>query len=148
MSDCDVWYQAGVIDWSAKEHPRSDWGKSYSTSQSDCSAVASVAFDEVVGETEATVEGKFLRYAADWEAATGHISSVRDLISHPSYRSIIDLGWDAVPFLLKDLQSNKRFWFPALFEITNVRPFDPRDANNSRRMTEAWISWGKKKKLI
>jgi|ERR1700682_1597044 len=90
----------------------------------------------------------FLRLASDWSENTRHISSASDLTSHPSYQEIIKLGWDVVPFLLNDLQQNKRFWFPALHAITKVRPFDPSDAGNSRRMTDAWVRWGKRKGLI
>jgi len=50
--------------------------------------------------------------------------------------------------MLNDLQNNRGFWFPALTEITGIRPFDLSDAGNSKRMVEAWVKWGKRKKLI
>ena len=90
----------------------------------------------------------FRQLSEDWSSETRHVSSVKDLTSHPSYQGIIKLGWDAVPLLLRDLQENKRFWFPALHAITGVRPFDKRDAGNARKMTEAWIVWGRKKGII
>lgn len=95
-----------------------------------------------------TVAERFKRLAADWSENTWHISSVDDLTSHPSYKKIVELGWDVVPYLLEDLRHNRRFWFPALGEITKLRPFDPRDAGDLERMTEAWVRWGKKKRLI
>ena len=76
-----------------------------------------------------------------------HVSSASDLINDKRYQEIIGLGWDVVPYLLTDLQQNKRFWFPALAAITGVRPFDPSDTNSPRRMTEAWVRWGKRKGL-
>jgi hypothetical protein len=94
------------------------------------------------------IEQHFRHLAEKWSAETGCVSSVSDLISHPSYQEIIKLGWDAVPYLLADLQKNKRFWFPALAAITKIRPFDPSDAGNGRRMTEAWVKWGRRKGLI
>lgn len=99
-------------------------------------------------EPEVSLGENFLRLAADWSDNTRHVSSINDLTSYPSYQEIIALGWDVVPLLLKDLQENKRFWFPALYAITKVRPFDPSDAGNGRRMTDAWIKWGKRKGLI
>jgi hypothetical protein len=111
-------------------------------------AVVSVVAEAAEPETAARIEKRFRALAADWSENTRHISSVNDLISHSSYQEIIKLGWDVVPFLLLDLQQNKRFWFPALHAITKVRPFDPSDAGNSRRMTEAWVTWGKRKELI
>jgi hypothetical protein len=70
------------------------------------------------------------------------------LINDRCYQEIIGLGWPAVPYLLNDLDRNKRFWFPALAAITGLRPFDSIDASNYRRMTEAWLRWGKRKELI
>lgn len=69
-------------------------------------------------------------------------------INRPAYRAIVNLGWDVVPFLLKDIQSKRGFWFPALAEITGIRPFDKSDAGNPRRMAQAWIAWGQKKGLV
>lgn len=147
MSECEIWYQPDAIDWSAKEHRRAYWGKSYSVPQSDCAA-PSVVVDEVVAESDATVEGRFLRLAADWEAEVHGVSSIDDLVRHRNYQEIIKLDWPVVPYLLKDLQANKRWWFPALYEITKLRPFDASDTGNFRRMSESWIVWGKRKKLI
>lgn len=99
-------------------------------------------------DAEQSLEERFQQLAADWSENTLHISSTSDLVSYPSYQEIINLGWEVVPLLLKDLQENKRFWFPALYAIAKVRPFDPSDAGNSKRMTEAWVKWGKRKGLI
>jgi len=97
---------------------------------------------------ELTLEQRFRRLADEWSRQTSTVSSVNALVSHPKYREIIQLGWSVVPYLLRDLQSKGDFWFPALAEITGIRPFDPHDAGKSRRMTAAWIEWGKKKGLI
>src|SRR5688500_11622538 len=67
-------------------------------------------------------EDLFKELADKWSRETEHISSVHELASHPSYRQIVRLGWSVVPFLLLDLQANQRFWFPALAEITGIRP--------------------------
>ena len=95
-----------------------------------------------------STEVKFHRLADAWSENSLHVSSVSDLINDPSYQQIIDLGWKALPYLLDDLQKRKRFWFPALAAITGVRPFDPGDLSNPRRMTEAWVKWGRRKGLI
>jgi len=95
-----------------------------------------------------TVKERFSRLADEWSRDTMHISSASDLINDKRYQEIIALGWDVVPHLLTDIQKNKRFWFPALASITGLRPFDPGDSSNPRRMTEAWVRWGKRKGLI
>ena len=96
----------------------------------------------------ANVEVRFHNLATEWLSEVGSVSSVDALTSHPKYRDIVRLGWDVVPFLLADLQQNRGFWFTALSEITGIRPFDPSDAGKSKRMTEAWINWGKRKGII
>ncbi|MGA9967316.1 MAG: hypothetical protein WBQ10_19120 [Terriglobales bacterium] len=96
----------------------------------------------------ASLPERFHQLADEWSRNTMHISSASDLINDKSYQEIIDLGWDAVKYLLIDLQKNKRFWFPALAAITGIRPFDPSDTNNPQRMADAWIRWGKWKGLI
>jgi PAS domain-containing protein len=101
-----------------------------------------------VAESEQTIEERFRKLADEWARETSTISSVDALVSHPKYQDIIRLGWDVVPVLLRDLQNNGDFWFPALAEITGLRPFDRRDAGKSIKMTAAWISWGKKRGII
>lgn len=96
----------------------------------------------------ATIEERFRLLADEWSEDTWHISSISDLTVHPNYRKIIDMGMDVVPLLLKDLQQKHRFWFPALSEITKLRPFDPKHTGDVAKMTEAWIAWGKKKRFI
>jgi hypothetical protein len=94
------------------------------------------------------VADRFRQLAAQWSEETSHVSSVTRATAHPNYLAIINLGWDVVPLMLQDLQNDKGFWYPALNAITGIRPFDPKDAGNSRRMTQAWMNWGRKKGLI
>jgi hypothetical protein len=94
------------------------------------------------------IEERFLRLADEWSRETGHISSTSDLINDARYREIVSLGWPVIPYMLNDLEHNRRFWFPALAAITGLRPFDPGDASNYRRMTDAWLRWGRRKGLI
>jgi hypothetical protein len=92
-----------------------------------------------------TIPTRFRRLADEWSREIGNVSSLTSMVSHPAYRQIIDMRWDVVPLLLADLQRNKRFWLPALHEITGIQPFDPSDAGNSKRMIDAWIRWGQNK---
>ena len=102
----------------------------------------------LLAEQQETIADQFYRLADEWEQETSSVSSVQAITSHPNYRKIVDLQWDVIPFLLRDLQKNKRFWFPALYEITGIRPFDRGDAGDSERMLEAWVKWGQKRKFI
>ena len=107
-----------------------------------------VAGEQAEVVTKESVKEKFFRLADEWSEAVRNVSSLTAMAAHSKYREIISLGWEAVPFLLADLRDNNRFWFPALAEITKIRPYDPRDVGNSKKMIDAWIRWGKKKNLI
>lgn len=94
---------------------------------------------------ELTVEERFLRLADEWEQEVSSISSLTAMVAHPKYREIVDLKWSVVPFLIGDLRRNRRFWLPALEEITGIQPFDSSDSGNTKRMVDAWVRWGKYK---
>jgi hypothetical protein len=98
--------------------------------------------------TPTNLQARFRKLANEWSSEVSNISSVGSLTSHPKYQEIVRLGWEVVPYLLADLQQNRGFWFTALNEITGIRPFDPSDAGKKKRMTEAWVKWGKRKGII
>jgi hypothetical protein len=105
-------------------------------------------FSSGVSVAPQTTEEFFRQFATEWQEQARFDSSTTDATNRPAYRAIVKLGWEVVPFLLKDVKNKKGFWFPALAEITGIRPFDKGDAGNVRRMAHAWIAWGKKKGLV
>ena len=70
------------------------------------------------------------------------------LMEHPAYRQIVGLGPSVLPLLLRDLAENRRFWFPALNAITGENPVPDDAAGEIGRMIEAWIEWGRERRLI
>ena len=90
-----------------------------------------------------SLEEKFARHAAKWHAETGFMSSVRDKALHRSYQRIIGMGQKAVPLILRDLRKSPDHWFWALHAITGVDPVPPSDRGRIRRMTDAWLRWGR-----
>jgi hypothetical protein len=100
---------------------------------------------KVVADDRPTTEHRFLQLASELSSETRNISSLTAIALHPKYRQIVDIGWDVVPHLIYDLQKNKRYWLPALAEITKLRPYDSADEGNSKIMIDAWVNWGKKK---
>jgi hypothetical protein len=140
----------GFGEWehpSARERVVAQWSADERTERLMQYLLGATTNRPTADDAEAVPE-RFRRLADEWSMETMHISSASDLINDKRYQKIIDLGWDVVPYLLKDLQTNKRFWFPALAAITGVRPFDTSEINNPRRMTEAWVKWGRWKGLI
>lgn len=86
--------------------------------------------------------------ATQWRNETAHISSLTRAVSHPAYYKIIGMGRAAVPLMLRRLREQPEFWFWALTSITREDPIPPDAAGNVRKMTKAWLDWGKGKGIL
>ena len=95
-----------------------------------------------------SLETEFREHAEKWARDTRFTSSTSSMIKHPSYQTIVAMGYDVVPLLLQDLRDNGRFWFWALTEITGDNPIDPADAGVIKNMTNSWLDWGIEKGLL
>jgi len=105
-----------------------------------------VSFHEpVISELEI----QFNELASKWKAETGVFSTTIDKINN-SYLDIIGLGKDALPFILKDMQTSKgtAHWHTALKAISKENPVPLEEMNKTKRIKELWIEWGKRKNLI
>ncbi len=92
-----------------------------------------------------TIEQRFRRLEAQWKADTEFLSDAGKIILHPAFQAIIALGPDVVPIMLRDLESRPSLWVWALPEITGAHPVAPTDGGNIRKMTDAWLKWGREK---
>lgn len=90
-----------------------------------------------------TVEDRLRRLEATWTAQVGHFSSPDVLRGHPAFQEIIGLGEAVVPLMLRNLEERPRLWVWALPEITGVNPVPASDWGKIRKMSEAWLRWGK-----
>jgi hypothetical protein len=91
-------------------------------------------------------ESIFQSLADKWRKETAHISSIAKMVMHPSYQSIIGMGPDIVPLLLRELkQQDPDHWFWALAAITRENPIEPQDAGDTAKMAEAWVRWGEER---
>jgi hypothetical protein len=90
-----------------------------------------------------TVEQRFRRLEAIWEAETQFLSDAHRIIEHPVFREIITLGDAVVPLMLRDLEKGPRQWVWALPRITGANPVSPGDGGNIRKMAGAWVRWGR-----
>jgi hypothetical protein len=91
---------------------------------------------------DSEIRATFEKLVTEWNRATKHLSSVTDMVTHPSYQRIIGMGWQAVPMLLKQLESEPDHWFWALKAITGDDPVPLEDRGNIKAMSEAWLAWG------
>jgi hypothetical protein len=151
MHDCEQCdAPSNAYEWSTRDYRRKYWDRSkdYNILQ-DNWEMPSVSYDAcAVAETEKSLEEEFHEQADKWERETRHVSSMTDVVMHSSYQAIIKMGPDVIPFLLRDMEENRRFWFTALSYITGENPVKPRDAGRVDRMATAWLKWGKEKGLL
>ncbi len=89
-----------------------------------------------------SVEQRFRRLEALWEAETLVISDAHRILEHPAFQEIIQMGLAVVPLMLRDLQQRPRLWVWALPRITGENPVPASDGGNIRKMSEAWLRWG------
>jgi hypothetical protein len=85
---------------------------------------------------------RFGELLAQWSAETAHVSSITDMVSHPAYRAIIELGMPAIGLILEQLRREPDFWFEALRQISGTDPVRREDAGDLVRMTQSWLDWG------
>jgi hypothetical protein len=103
-----------------------------------CARRADGGIDAALG-----LEQTFKELADKWKNETGHLSAIDDIVLHPAYQSIIGMGPSVIPFLLRELQQAPNHWFWALEHIARQNPVPPEDVGRMRRMTEAWLDWGR-----
>lgn len=90
-----------------------------------------------------TVEHRFEQLAQQWKAETALLSDLSKKSMHPAYQRIIGMGQDALPLLLKELESHPSHWFWALRSITGANPVKPENRGRIKRMAQDWLAWGR-----
>ncbi|MEP6962608.1 MAG: ImmA/IrrE family metallo-endopeptidase [Acidobacteriota bacterium] len=76
-----------------------------------------------------------------WHKDTRHTSSLTKMISHPSYKRIIEIGPKVLPLLLRELNERPDHWLVALATITNEDPAP--DGSTFSQAVQAWLAWGR-----
>jgi hypothetical protein len=93
-------------------------------------------------------KAKFSRLEKKWKKETQFTSSLSDKYLHESYAGIIGMGPVAIPLILSSLRRSPTDWFYALRAITAANPVADQDAGDVKKMTEAWLRWGRERGLI
>ncbi|MEH2182640.1 hypothetical protein [Nostoc sp.] len=92
---------------------------------------------------QAELKETFIKLANQWHSETKHMSLISDMVLHPAYQQIIGMGKNAVPLILEELSREPEHWFWALKSITGANPVKPEDKGRLKKMTEAWLDWGR-----
>jgi hypothetical protein len=75
---------------------------------------------------------------------TGHLGTAREIAKHPAYSEIIQMGTQAIPFILEELKRKPAiYWLMALKKISGASPVPPAHAGKMKDMVAAWLEWGK-----
>src|SRR5262245_52149789 len=90
-----------------------------------------------------SLEQKFQRLATVWRVETASTSSRGDLVAHPAFQEIVDMGPAVIPLLLRELENRGEHWHRALRRITKIDPVAPSDQGNIGKASEAWLRWGR-----
>jgi hypothetical protein len=91
---------------------------------------------------------RFRRLASEWKEQSRYLSNTAQMAMLKPYQRIIGMGWPVVPLILEELRREPDLWFWALEAITEENPVPPEAAGQIRLMTEAWLEWGKQRRLI
>jgi hypothetical protein len=92
---------------------------------------------------EQTLQERFDALVREWQRATWSASSFTEIVGHPAYREIIGMGQEAVPMILRDLESEPKQWGPALSAITGAQPVPKEHAGRIREIARDWLTWAK-----
>ncbi len=95
-----------------------------------------------------SLEEKFSTLSETWKYDNANVSSVNQLVLHPTYQEIIGMGKQAIPFILLELKKSPRLWFWALKSITGDNPVPEEDIGNIPKMTTHWLNWGRDRGYI
>ena len=93
-----------------------------------------------------TLESEFNTLSKQWRDETFFLSSLSEICFHPAYQTIMAMGKEAVPFILKDLEKQLNHWFYALRYI--ARNDVANGAENLEDARQRWLTWGRKEKYL
>ena len=91
---------------------------------------------------------EFNRLKNNWKIETAFISDYNKIINNPSYLSIIRLGKNIIPLILKELRDNDGLWFYALEQLTNKKVALDTINPTYQELKQAWLDWGVKNNYI
>jgi hypothetical protein len=97
-----------------------------------------VAVAEVLTEQE--VQQLFAELADEWHEATGGLSVMSRIVSHPAYLAVIGLGPRVLPLIVEELRTRGGWWFAALEALTREVP-DGIEPGSYESARNAWLRW-------
>jgi hypothetical protein len=119
-------------------------GTSAMLAGANCFFAAFGAHDPLLVST--SDEQVFYSLVKKWQEESDILSSTNEIVMCPAYQSIMSMGPQVVPYILKQLEregDQPRNWFWALRHITRQNPVPPAQRGNRRAMAQAWLAWAR-----
>ena len=70
------------------------------------------------------------------------------MILNPHYQRIIGMGSQVVPLLLAELERRPDHWGWALEMITGENPVPAEAEGKLKMIAQAWVDWGRARRLV
>jgi hypothetical protein len=87
-------------------------------------------------------ENRFQSLLKKCEESARFVSDLDIICSRPEFREIVEIGEDAVPLILDEIERSPNiFLLSALEEITGEDPISPEDYGDVEKMVASWLSW-------
>ena len=103
----------------------------------------------VVVRHDPYLRARFQILADWWHADTDPLSDVEEKFLHRAYRRIIDeLGTEAIPLILEDMEKRGGHWYEALTLLTSDSPVIERTDVTLEDVKDAWLHWGREHAVI
>ena len=87
---------------------------------------------------------RFSNLKIEWKDSTAMLSSITEIVMHPSYQQIIGMGPSAIPLIFLSMRQEPDHWFWALKAITGEDPVQKEHRGKIKKMNDDWLDWGKK----
>ena len=84
---------------------------------------------------------EFKELAAKWKRDTRFVSSLTAVVTDPSYQAIMDIGPEALPWILSEFEQTPGQWFWALRHLAKEDP--ARAIDDFATARRAWLAWGR-----
>lgn len=87
---------------------------------------------------------RFSNLEKEWKESTLMLSSITEIVMHPSYQQIIGMGPTAIQLIFLSMKREFGHWFWALCAITGENPVSIEHRGKIKEMTDDWLDWGQK----
>jgi len=91
---------------------------------------------------------RFQILVENWKRNSRFLSSTTDMARLGSYQQIIQIGPEAIPLILRELEREPDYWFIALEQISGENPVPNEMRGRLPLMADVWLRWGRERNLL